>query len=404
MTKNLARGPVSAQERALAPDLARGFMLLLIAIANTPWYLWGQGGERTSAHPGGGSTLDQITQGLIVTTVDLRVYPMFAFLFGYGVVMLYQRQVASGTSEKAAFRLLQRRNLWLVVFGFVHALLLWFGDILGAYGLVGLILVWLFLRRKNGTLLVWSGIGVVLLLLLTALTLLSAVALSPEEGTVDTFDLYFIIDAANGEPNYFASALARIPFWLMLIAIQGFIGLAVPIAILLGMWAARHRILEQPADHLTLLRIAAIVGIAIGWSGGAVRASAKLGMWEPSELMDGALEMVQLSTGLAGGIGYVALFGLMGHWLRNRTTLGVGGTAVVAVGKRSLSCYLAQSILCAPVLAAWGFGLGEHMHSFTMALYAVAVWVVIGVWAFYLEKKSQRGPFEVVLRRLTYGK
>ncbi|MBB3038841.1 DUF418 domain-containing protein [Hoyosella altamirensis] len=404
MSRHLARGPVRGVERALAPDLARGFMLLLIVVANTPWYLWGRDSDRLSAHPEAESFIDQVTQGIIVTTVDLRVYPMFAFLFGYGIAMLYQRQIAAGTTEKDARVLLQKRNLWLLVFGFVHALLLWFGDILGAYGLAGLLLVWLFLRRRDGTLIVWSAIGAGLLLALTLLTVASVSAI-PEgsEGAEQPFDIYFIIEAANGESNYFASALTRVGFWLFLIFFQGIFSLAVPIAILLGIWAGRRRILEEPAEYLVLLRNVAIAGITIGWLGGGARALAKVGIWEVSDPMMFAFEQVQLATGLAGGVGYVALFGLVGYWLRGRT-LGIFGTGIVAVGKRSLSCYLAQSVLCAPILAAWGLGLGQHMYSANMALYAIAVWLITVVGAYILEKRNQRGPAEVVLRRLTYGK
>ena len=86
-----------------------------------------------------------------MTFIDSRVYPMFAFLFGYGMVQLYRRQVGAGTPVKAARRLLQRRNLWLLVFGFVHAALLWYGDVLGAYGLAGLIMVALFFKRRDQT-------------------------------------------------------------------------------------------------------------------------------------------------------------------------------------------------------------------------------------------------------------
>ncbi|WP_149360344.1 DUF418 domain-containing protein [Lolliginicoccus suaedae] len=404
MAKDLARGPARTGERALAPDLARGFMLLLIAIANTPWYLWGREGERLAAHPPGGSALDQATQALIVTTVDLRVYPMFAFLFGYGIVMLYQRQIAAGTPERAARALIQRRNVWLLVFGFAHALLLWFGDILGAYGLVGLILVWLFLRRTDRTVLLWSVIGVAVLAMLTFLALITALSVPPADQPSESFSPYFIIDAANGESNYFISAVTRVAFWGALILFQGIVSLAVPIAILLGIWAARHRILEQPGQHLRLLRVTAITGIALGWAGGALAASAKLGAWEPSDAMRGALEFVQLSTGLTGGVGYVALFGLLGHWLQPRVPLGIAGTAITAVGKRSLSCYLAQSILCAPILAAWGLGLGEHLHSASMAAYAIAVWILIAAWAYWLERGGKQGPFEKVLRGRVYGR
>lgn len=150
------RGPTRTDERALAPDLARGLMLLMIVLANTPWYLYGSTAGLTTAHPDGGRALDRVTQLLIITFVDSRVYPMFAFLFGYGMVQLFSRQVAAGTPVKAARRLLRLRNLWLLVFGFVHAALLWYGDVLGAYGLAGLVLVALFFKRKDRTLLIWA--------------------------------------------------------------------------------------------------------------------------------------------------------------------------------------------------------------------------------------------------------
>ena len=57
------------------------------------------------------------------------------------MVQLFRRQVDAGTPVTVARRLLRRRNLWLLVFGFVHAALLWYGDVLGAYGLAGLVMV-----------------------------------------------------------------------------------------------------------------------------------------------------------------------------------------------------------------------------------------------------------------------
>jgi hypothetical protein len=38
------------EHRALAPDLARGLMLLLIALANTPWYLYDSTTGSSSIH------------------------------------------------------------------------------------------------------------------------------------------------------------------------------------------------------------------------------------------------------------------------------------------------------------------------------------------------------------------
>jgi uncharacterized protein len=61
------RGPARSDERALAPDLARGFMLLMIVLANTPWYLYGKTHALSTIHPDEGSALDRAVQLLIMT-------------------------------------------------------------------------------------------------------------------------------------------------------------------------------------------------------------------------------------------------------------------------------------------------------------------------------------------------
>src|SRR5699024_1071543 len=103
-------GPLGLTGRVPAPDLARGFMLLLIALANTPAYLYGQAQSGAGFQPVDGSLVDRVVQVVLISGVDLRVYPMFALLFGYGLAMVYRRQRDHGRSEPAARRLLQRRN------------------------------------------------------------------------------------------------------------------------------------------------------------------------------------------------------------------------------------------------------------------------------------------------------
>lgn len=74
------------------------------------------------------------------------------------------------------------------------------------------------------------------------------------------------------------------------------------------------------------------------------------------------------------------------------------------MGKRSLSCDLAHSLMFASLLAAWGLGLGlgEHLTSATMVLFAVGVWLVTVAGAYALERAGRQGPVETVLRRLVY--
>ncbi|TDQ52535.1 DUF418 domain-containing protein [Actinorugispora endophytica] len=403
-TASRVRGPVSQGERALAPDLARGFMLLLIALANTVWYLWAADPGMTTAHPDGGTVLDRAVQGVMITVVDGRTYPMFAFLFGYGMVQLWNRQRAAGADEKSVRALLRRRNLWLLAFGFVHASLLWMGDILGAYGFMGLLMGWLFLRRANRTLLVWSGVVVGLLALSTLFSVVGAyfAARAPVTEVPEAFDFMGLSTGLTGEADYLTSMLTRTAFWVVLVFAQGLLTLAIPAAMLLAFWAARHRILEEPGRHLPLLRTTAAAGIAVGWLGGLPHALHHLGAFPFPESASWVFSSVSSSTGLAAGIGYVALFGLIAHRLGERARGSLPVVAITAVGKRSLSCYLAQSVVCAPVLAAWGLGLGAHLGSATMALFALGVWLATVAAAYLQERAGRRGPAETLLRGLAY--
>ena len=397
------RGPARTDERALAPDLARGVMLLMIVLANTPFYLYGQRTGLTTAHPDAGSVLDRVTQVLIITFVDMRVYPMFAFLFGYGMVQLFSRQVAAGVPVKAARRLLRRRNLWLLVFGFVHAALLWNGDVLGAYGLAGLVMVALFFRRKDQTLLTWA-IALSGLLVTGMVVAILGAAFAAQAPTTDGFSSFFEeATALAAIESYPESIVGRLAFWPLVVLAQGLLGLVVPTMILLAFWAARRRILEEPGRHLRLLRRVAVIGLSVGWSFGLVHALEHIGVFSVPDQIFWVWLTTQSTSGLFGGLGYVALFGLLGHRIAARDQpLGPATVAVTAVGKRSLSCYLAQSVFCAPVLAAWGLGLGGVFGSFEAAVFAVGVWLLTVVIAYASERAGVRGPAEVLLRRLVY--
>lgn len=407
------QGPTTAAERALAPDLARGFMLLLIVLANTTFYLWGANRQGESLHPVDGSLLDRITQFAIITGVDMRVYPMFAFLFGYGIVQLLNRQQRAGVPERSVRALLRRRHWWMIAIGFCHALLLWMGDIIGVYGAVGLVMCWLFLRRTDRTLLVWAALLVGALVVVSLLSVAGGVG-AAAAGAAPQGDGTSALMAANiADPDYLATLLPRVAVWLLLLVFQGFLMLTVPAAVLLAFWAARRRVLEQPHHHLRLLRTTAVVGILVGWLAGLPYALHHVGAFDVPDSAAWAFSLPHSASGLFAGIGYVALFALIAHRLavrRGATAADASGrpgqgplvTAIAAVGKRSMSAYLAQSVLCAPLLAAWGLGLGDRFGSWQMAAFATAVWLITLAGAYALELRGRRGPAEVLLRKLAY--
>lgn len=387
--------PTASAARAIAPDLARGLMLLLIAVANVPWSLYGSEIAATSAHRLDGDVLDRIWQVIAIVAIDGRSYPLFAFLFGYGIWQLYARQQAAGIDARSARRLLQRRHAWMLAFGLVHAALLWFGDIVGSYGLVGLLVTWLFLDRKDRTIRIWAIVLASVLGVLAVMQVIGGVAVAIIGGEADGLSVSAQLAATESYPM---SIVERAGFWLVLTPMQGVIGLAVPIAVLVAIVAARHRVLEEPAQHRRLLARTAIAGIAIAWLGGVPSAFVHV---TDASLPEWSVQGLQSFTGIAGGLGYAAAFALLAAWMARRGS-GPVARALMAVGKRSLSSYLAQSVLIVPVLAAWGLGLGGVLTEWQAALYAVGVWLVTVVLAVVLERAGRRGPAEWLLRRLAY--
>lgn len=384
-------------ERVLAPDLARGMMLLLIALAHVPWFIYDAPAGVALLHPADGNLADRIAQALTIVVVDARTHTMFGFLFAYGIGQMYARQRARGAEHREVRRLLRTRHLWLLAFGAVHALLLWQGDILGVYGLIGLIMVPLFLGRSDRTLKVWVVVLLALGALITLLSAASALLASQAEPAFSAADFQRTSIAESG---YLLSAVLRLPAWGVGL-FSGLSTLALPTAFLIGLLAARHRILEEPSRHLPLLRWVAGVGITVGWAAGAAFALQHVGALDLGNAT--VISSVHFYTGIFTGVGYAALFGLIAHRITTRGTrnsLPVRGMA--ALGRRSLSGYLAQSVVFAPFLAAWGLGLGVYLSSWSAALIALTAWLLTVAAALLMDRSGVRGPAETLLRRLTY--
>lgn len=394
--------PRSAPARALAPDLARGWMLLLIALANVPIYLVGRPRSTGNSHPVDGSWPEQIVQAVMIATVDARVYPMFAFLFGYGLVLSHRRQVAQGKPASTVTADLIRRNLWLIVFGAAHAALLWGGDVLGAYGLCGVLLVAMFLRRSNLTVLIAAALGTLVLVAIAALSVAAGIAALGGEDITSSGGTGALF--ASVETNSFtAAAVARASVWpIQTLYAQGPLSITVPVAMLLGIYSGRRRYLEQPELHRRTLAIAALGGIGLGWTTGLPHALAHVGIINGLEGVMWAFTWPHKLTGLACGIGYIAAFGTLAARLRHHP-LGPLTTGAIHMGRRSLSCYLAQSAICAPLLSGWGVGLGSKLNSATIALFAVGAWLATLLWATSLGRRDQQGPAERLLATLRSG-
>lgn len=376
----------AAAQRSLAPDLARGLMLALIAVANVMLYLHDRPyGLRQ--HIVENNPLDQAVTVVMVTFVDGRAYPLFAALLGYGLARILANQRARGLGPLQAARIVRRRSWWMLAFGLVHAILGFSGDILGWYGLIGVILASR-MQLKDRTLLWTAGLW-----LLGSAVVQGLVYADPTVSTERSYQWSFGI----ADPGY--AALMRLLEWLM-----NPVGmLAVVSAVLVGIWAGRRRILETPANHRTLLVRTAAFGLPIGVIGGLGMAVATAGLWTPAQPVVMVLSWLHIVSGVCCGFGFVAIIALWADRIQRRSRPNVVIRALAATGERSLSGYLAQSVIFVLLLPAWSLGWGATLGTATASLLGLATWVLTVIGAALLAHFGRRGPAEVLLRRLTYG-
>ncbi|MFC4869674.1 DUF418 domain-containing protein [Streptomonospora arabica] len=380
-----APGALPAGQRSLAPDLARGVMLLIIATVHAHLF-------RQVAGAGGFSLegpADIGVTAVMALFAENRGYPMFAALFGYGLAQIHRRRTAEGREWPWVRRLLRRRGLALVAIGVAHTGLLFYGDIIAAYGLIALVFT-AAMGMGDRRLLVHAAAWMAAGTLAYALVSTQLFAAASEN--------------AGAEVTWLSDALMRLavlPFFLpLMVAISVF-------PFLVGVWAGRRRLLERPQDHLPLLRRAAAWGIAAGVAGGAPQALINVEVWHVGPVTATAVFWLHLLTGYAAGFGYAALIALAAHWLDNRSGARRGPvvTALAATGQRSMTCYLLQSAAWAVLVPTYALGLGPGWNDTGAVALGAGVWLATVLLADAMRRAGLRGgPAEWLLRRMTYGR
>jgi uncharacterized protein len=142
--------PISPPERIEILDVLRGLAVGGILIGNMQWF--SGYGMMPPALEAQAPLADQITHFLVHFFVEGKFYSIFSFLFGFGFAIQIARAEERGDIKATLFK---RRLFWLLVIGLLHAYLLWAGDILSIYAVMGFVLL-LFRKVSDSSLLKWS--------------------------------------------------------------------------------------------------------------------------------------------------------------------------------------------------------------------------------------------------------
>lgn len=407
--QDLASQPVpqrASSVRLVVPDVARGLMLWGIAVANvaTAWVLMGGGEFSMTGRVVDGSLWDKITIIFTTSFMHARGLPMFSTLLGFGVGLIADSLYRRGYPLGAARGVLARRYGMLALFGAAHMVFLFWGDIMVSYGLLGMFLV-VFLKASTKVIL-WTAAALyaVACVVTVGLVLLTSAFMGSD---------WLDASMGSGSPvdmlgvdfsSYLHVLLVGAVLLVLTVPNMMFGGFLLLPLMLLGFAAAREGVLADPVKHRRLLVWVAVVGIGVGVLTGIPSGLEAIGVLNSS--IFGA---VSTSVGVVGGPGLIAALALALSGVQTRVNAGEGQLPavlrpLVALGKRSMTGYVLQSVIFLLVFTPFGMGLFADAGAGVLFVVGTAGWLVTLLVAVALEAAGQPGPLERLHRRLSYGK
>lgn len=365
------------RERIAAIDALRGFALFGILLVNMGLFAmpWVDGQAAAILFPG---PADQAASWTIRFFAENKFVSLFAFLFGLSIWL-------QGERPEQAQR--QRPRLWwLLFFGLAHAVLIWSGDILVLYALLGLIL--LRLRHLSPRLLTW------LILAGLALPVLAGALSGPSEAPEPVLsDLGQMLLRVYQGGSYAEILLVRLLELLMI-----YLGLVVSAGasqvfalMLTGLLAGKLGLFRQIPQHLPLFRRVLRWGLPIGAAG-----SLLLTVSEGSPLRYALGSVV---GGTAMGLAYGA--GLL--LLTQQPSWAAPLRWLETAGRMAFTNYLSQSIICTTLFYGYGLGLYGKVGPTAGVLLTCLIFGFQLVASHLWLKHFRLGPFEWLWRSLASG-
>jgi len=362
--------------RALMPDYLRLIALFGIVVVNVQFIAFSALGSFVK--PDGRSTLDAITLWLVHGLALLKTYGLFSFMFGVGLGFLMRSAARRGLPFGRVYR---NRILGLLFLGVLHGCLFFPGDILVIYALTGSVL---YLLRDWPVRRLWRlGAGLLLLQVIIAPPLILAAPEVPAD--IVAMERTFLSEGTLAEVVLFRTVgfAFTLPSFLI---IQGIAALGW---FCLGLAAVRSGMIEDAGHPLwrRARRLCLGPGIVLSLAGAAI--------WQWVAPAPGAVLTIVVAP--FATLGYLGLIAAL-----SRPPGPVMKRALVAGGS-SLSIYLGQSIILSTIFAGYGLGLWDSVDRLTAVTIAVAVTVLLIGAVSLWRRQFALGPFEWVLRRITYA-
>ena len=402
--------PVPNKERILYLDILRGIAILFIFLANIKFLsgvYFTSDAEKLSMNT---ATLDYVLRVLDFLFVDGKFYSVFSILFGIGFAVQYQRMK---NDDSVFVPFFMKRMTGLLLIGVIHLFLLWLGDILTLYALLGFLLI-SFRHFTNKKLLIWAVILLFMpvfhwLIMYFTNTFypaylaerffeLAGRILSKEttEGLGSDFSLPAYLAITNfktwSEINLIMPLL-RLSRILMEGRAFKVLGL-----FLIGIYAGRQILDNNLLSNTRLIKKIMLWGLVIGLPMNLLRTWVEFGSENEGAMSDFPEYLLNFLALTPMALGYCAIVALIVtrrkawlNWFAN-------------IGRTALSNYLFQTIIS--IFFFYGIGLGfafSYGFSFSV-LFVLIVFALQILFSSIWLRYFRFGPVEWIWRQLTYGK
>ena len=416
-------GPVTAVERFTSIDRLRGVAILGILVMNIYGFAMPFAAYVNPLRMGGTELYNLGTWFLTHVLFDQKFLSIFAMLFGAGIVLMSERAEARGARPA---RFYYRRQFWLVIIGALHAYLIWLGDILFAYALVGM-MAYPFRRRRPRTLIIVACVILPIPLLLNFGNAWQTEQTMQEVATIEaalaadedideeqrqlleqwqqqrTFmfptDEDLAKDVETHRGDYPGIVVYRAPIVAMMqVFMVVFFGIwRIGALMLIGMALMKLRVFTAERSPDFYLRVM-LAGYVCGLP---------LTIFSAADLYAHGFDQLYAMRfgGIANYFGSVLV--ALGHvglvmWLTQTGALRGLLDRFAAVGRMALTNYLAHSIILTTVFYGYGLGLYGSVPRAAQMLFVAAVVALQLWWSPLWLARYRFGPAEWLWRSLTY--
>lgn len=394
--------PIETKQRHLILDALRGFALLGICLANYPEFSLYSFLEDFPKQNFPSFAIDQVMQWFLYIVIDGKFYTMFSLLFGIGFSIILSNNQKRGANAKLIF---YRRMFFLFLIGFAHLILIWSGDILMLYAIVGMTLP-LFLKCKDKTLFFWIIFFLLLPVCVDYVCQFTGVYLSSrlvewQWLLCDRFGItqenfaYWLRDAHSYTDVHkflLMGAVERMQEF-----VDGNRYFKVLGLFLIGYWIGRHKFYTDLSLYKKTLKWICGWGLCLGLPLSAIYAWSAM---HGKPFGFGTHSLFYFLSVYLTAFGYISAFCLL--YLKSREA-GVW-RLLSAPGRMALTNYIGQSLVGVMIFYGIGLGIGATVGLVYGEIIALAVFIGEVIFSVGWLGYFRFGPLEWIWRCLTYLK